>query len=390
MARALLLRLLIVFSVLFFSTGAEATNYITAVGTQQFSITIASGSLTGTATINAVGSGAFMLWQGQNPSDTSAQTDDTLCYLTISGTTITATRGVTGSSQTITVLGVIIDGDTTNLIKSVQSGTVTIASGATTGTASISAVTNNNTATGYLGTTINASQTNINKISPWLSLSGTTVTATINTASVAGTQTIGYAVIEFQGAVLNQNVQNIAYAATLGVGTSDTVTITSLNRSNSFLIYAGANRNVNEANSQQYGQLTAATTFTTTWNTAGSIARKFNCTAVELIGGVLNQAVQRGTIAFSAQTSNTATITSSVVANGFASWLNNSSTATFLNLDVADYNITQTNATTLTMTAGGSATGTGSYEVVEFPAFVAPGGGNTCCYPDRVFFGGWP
>lgn len=350
------------------------TNYITSVGTQQFSITIASGSLTGTATISAVGSGAFIIWQGQNPSDTAAQTDDTLCYLTRSGTTITATRGVTGSSQTITVLGVIVDGDTTNLIKSVQTGTITITAGNTSGTATISAVTNNNTATGYLGTTIDTSQNNVNKISPVLSLSGTTVTATTLSAGL-GTQTIAYCITEFQGAVLNQAVQNIAYNATLAVGTSDTVTITSLNRSNSFLIYGGAGRNINEANSQQYGQLTAATTFTTTWNTAGSVLRRFNATAVELVAGVLNQAVQRGTIALSAATSNTTTITSSVKTNGFVSWLNNSSTDTVLNLSTADFDITQTNATTLTMTAGGSATGTGSYEVVEFPAFS--GGGFT-------------
>lgn len=345
------------------------TNYITAVGTQQFSITIASNSLTGTATISAVGSGAFIIWQGQNPSDTTAQTDDTLCYLTISGSTITATRGVTGSSQTITVLGVIIDGDTTNLIKSVQFGTIAIALGNTTGTASISPVTNANTALQYLGTSINASQTNINKISPWLSLSGTTVTATINTASATGTQTIGFCAIEFQGTVLNQSVQNIAYAATQAVGTSDTVTVTSVVMNNSFIIYGGSNRNVAENTTQQYGQLTNSTTFTTTWNTAGSILRHFNGTLVELTTGILNQAVQRGTIALSASASNTAAITSSIVTNGFVNWLNNNSNDTVLDLETADYDITQTNATTLTMLANGAATGVGAYEVVEFPAF---------------------
>ena len=344
------------------------TNYITSVGTQQFSITIASGSLTGTATISAVGSGAFIIWQGENPSDTAAETDDTTAYLTISGTTITATRGVTGSSKTITVLGVIVDGDTTSLIKSVQFGTVSITPGNTSGTASISAVTNNNTAMAFLGRTMSATQSNVNKISPWLTLSGTTVTATIGSANGSGTETVAFCAIEFQGSVLNQAVQNIAYNATTNAA-SDTVTVTSVNRSNSFLIFSGSLFNVNEAQTKQYGQLTAATTFTTTWNTSSSVARRFNCCLVELVAGVLNQAVQRGTIALSAATSNTATITSSVVGNGFVNWVGNSSSATTLNLNAAQYDITQTNATTITMTAGGSATGTGSYEAVEFPAF---------------------
>lgn len=45
------------------------TAALTSVGVQQVSITIPNGSTSNTATITAVGSGAFILWQGQNTSD---------------------------------------------------------------------------------------------------------------------------------------------------------------------------------------------------------------------------------------------------------------------------------------------------------------------------------
>ncbi len=347
------------------------TNYITSVGDQQVTITIASGSLTNTAPVTAVGSGAYIIQQGSNPSDT-ANLDDTLARVELTNsTTVTAKRGVTGSSQTIIVNAVVVDGDTTNLIKSVQSGTVSITSGATSGTASINAVTNNNTALHYLGVSDATTSTGLSNNQCVVSLSGTTVTATKQFSGTA--ETVGFIAIEFQGGALNSTVQNIADTHTPSNASSRTVTITGVTATNSFVIFGGmyGNSPSNEATTQQYGQLTNGTTFTIKTNAASSVALTYNCTVVELKAGILNQNVQRGTIALSAATSATATITSSVVANGFCNWLFNSSSSTTLNPEVAFYTVTQTNATTVTVAAAVSASGTGSYEVVEFPAFVS-------------------
>ena len=115
------------------------TNYVTAAGVQQFSITIASGNTTAAATINAVGSGAFILFGGMSPSVANNPAEDFASITLTNSTTITATR-VLGTTGTVTITGSIIDGDTTNLIKSVQYGLVTIAAAASSGTASISSV----------------------------------------------------------------------------------------------------------------------------------------------------------------------------------------------------------------------------------------------------------
>lgn len=346
------------------------TNYLTSVGSQQVSITIASGSTTGTATITAVGSGAFIIYQGSNPSDT-ANLNDTLGRIEITNsTTVTATRGATGSSQTLTVNAVIFDGDTTNLVKLVQSGTIAIGTGSTSGTATISAVTNNNTATAILGYSDVTSSTGLSNNQYVVSLSGTTVTATKQFSGTS--ETVGYCVIEFQGSALNSSVQNISSSSTPSAS-SRTVTITSVTANNTFLIFGGmyGNSASSETTTQQRGALTDATTVTINTQTSSFVALVYNCVVVELKSGILNQAVQRGTIALAAATSNTATITSSVVANGFCNWLFNTSSASTLSPKTAFYDITQTNATTLTMTANASATGTGSYEVVEFPAFTS-------------------
>ncbi len=351
------------------------TAYLTAVGTQQFSITIASGSLTGTATINAVGSGAFILYQGCNGSDTTAgQLDDTDGYLTLTNsTTITATRGVTGSSKTSTINGVIIDGDTTNLIKTVQFGTVTIAASSGSGTASITAVTNANTAIAYLGEDSSATLNNIEKAA--ISLSGTTVTATLATGNVStGTTKVGFCVIEFQGAALNQSVQNVSRNVT-GTGTSGTVTITSVNVNNAMLIYGGHAATVAAPNTgYQYGVLTNGTTVTVNWNTTASTQRIFNCCVVEFVAGVFAQSAQRNTIALSAATSNTATITSVNTANAAVAYLGNSTTNTSVQGALTEYQAALTNATTVTASVATAGSGTLSFEAYEF---TGTGGGFT-------------
>ena len=268
------------------------TNYVTALGVQSFSITIASGSTTGTATINAVGSGAFILWDGENPSVSNDPAEDFAYLALTNSTTITATRN-TGTAGTVKIYGCIVDGDTANLIKSVQYGTVTIAS-ATSGTAAISAVTNANAAVHLLGwSSSNATLSGINEY-PLLSLSGTTVTAT--RPGSTGTLVVGFVVIEFQGSALNRSVQNVAATISTSV-TSYTATISSVNMNNAFTIFAGhsiATATTNVATIKQRGALSAATTVTVSVNTAAAYAKNYNCSVVEFVPGLLNSSVQRG------------------------------------------------------------------------------------------------
>lgn len=346
-------------------------NFITSVGVQQFSVTISSGSTTGTATISAVGSGAFIIYGGSITGATNGSGDDT-AYLTLTNsTTITATAQASGVTQVVT--GCIIDGDTTNLIKSVQFGTVTIASGASTGTASISAVTNANTAVHYLGVSSAGTFSNQEKLTN-LSLSGTTVTGTRGGVP-ALVDIIAFVVIEFQGSALNQSVQNIS-ATSSGTVSSWTSTITSVNTSNAVSIFAGYICTTNNAmqSAWQKGVLTNGTTFTVNTNASNAFVRTYNASIVEFVAGVLNSAVQRGTTTLTGVTSNTSTITSVTVGNSGIAYLGNETSVITSNFNESMGDIVLTNGTTVTTTKN-TATGNiiSSWEVFEFPAFSGGG-----------------
>lgn len=313
------------------------TNYTTAAGVQNFSITISGASTTGTATINSVGSGAFILAGGVNPSTANNPARD-FAYLTkTSATVVTATRN--SSTGTVVVNGCIIDGDTANLIKSVQYGTVTIAAAASSGTATVSAVTNANAAVHLTGwssanTTYSAGQEN-----PILTFSGTTVTATIAVGASGAGIVVGFVVIEFQGSALNQSVQNVAATHT-GSTTSYTATFTSVVLANAITIYAGSSASVpttDFAEIKQNGALTAVNTLTVDVNTGVALnILNYNCSVVEFVSGVLNSAVQRNTTTLTGVTSATSTLTTVNGTYSGLSWLANTSNTTATDINRAE------------------------------------------------------
>lgn len=351
------------------------TAALTSVGIQQVSITIASGSLTGTATITAVGSGAFWTWQGLAPVESGAQENDSNAVITISGTTVTATRGATGTTKSLIVNVTVTDGDTTNLTKSVQTGTIDITLTNTTGTATITSVTNANTGVFYLGESSATSLANDPLFQTTLTLSGTTLTATRGSGSTTSTVTTGYCVFEAQGAALNSSTQAVTFG-NASSATSTTSAITSVTTANTMLTYAGQRiqSGATSANQvQAYLNLSAATTVSIVRNTGSVFTNVGAVTVMEFKAALLAQNIQRGTISLAAATSNTATITSSPVAQTLANWIHNNTSATTLDGATNFYKITQTNATTLTMSVNSSATGVGSYEAINFN----PAGGTT-------------
>lgn len=345
------------------------TNYVTSKGVQSFSITITSLNLTGTATISAAGSGAYIIYEGLNPSNNGdPQLDFPYLQLTNS-TTVTAT--VNGTGGTIVIKGCVVDGDTTNLIKSVQQGTITISAGTGTGTASISAVTNANAATHYLGFDTSVTSAQTGEIFPRFSLSGTTVTATVATIAVAG---IGaYQIIEFQGTALTANaVQNLAASSSSSV-TSWTATITSVTANNALTIYGGYTANSTVLTMAVVcfrGTLTNGTTFTVNVNTGEAVAKQYNASIVEFNNGVLNSAIQRGTTTLTGVTSNTSTVTSVSTTYAGTAFLGQTSNDTGFDYIEALGASVLTNATTVTTTKNnGTNNITSSWDVFEFPAF---------------------
>lgn len=349
------------------------TNYVNSV--TQVSITIASGSTTGTASVPSPTGTYFMLFQGQTTTATTSAAQ-ALCRLSISGTTVTATRN-TSAANTCTVNAVLIDADPTNLVKSVQFGSIAITTG-TSATATISSVTTTNSVVALLGFTAGNATFDFEANQPILSLtSATVVTSTIG--ALTTNCTAAFCVIEFQGSALNQSTQFFSKAWTNST-LSTTQTITSVNVNNAMLIYAGSENGntTTDAIDQQYVTLTNSTTVTITSGLIDGDAIKCNFWVVEFVAGVLSQNAQRGTIALSAVTSNTATITSAATAltvANFCGW--SSSIVAVTSLATVLPRISQTAATTITANKN---TGTGlttvSYEALTFTQ-SSGGGGST-------------
>lgn len=341
------------------SVAAGGTSYVNSV--QYVTVTIAASATTGTASVSAPTGTYFVSGMSFTSTDTSTDASS-MPRITFASNTITATRG-TSSSATITCIVVIVDA-TSNLVKTVQFGTVAIAGGSASNTATISAVTNANTAIVFLGQSTTGSQSysgNMNTIG----LSGTTVTATRQFSG--STETVAFCVIEFQGTALHSSVQNVALNATVSATTA-TSTITSVNANNSMLFEGGFNGNVTSSPSTLFNraQLTGSTTITYTFNAATFVNQQRKLCVVEFASGVLASNVQRGTISLSAATSATATVTSVSTTKSIVNYVGNSSTATTANAATSRYRLIQTNATTLTESVNSSATGIGSYEVGEF------------------------
>jgi hypothetical protein len=163
------------------------------------------------------------------------------------------------------------------------------------------------------------------------------------------------------------SVQQRALTST-STGTTDVDTITSVTPGNTALFYNGLIRGgaVDINSVGYYQQLTNATTVTYTGNSAGSATSRIHMyTVVVFTGAALNGSVQRGTIVLSAQTSNTATITSVTTAKSFVNW-GNFAASTTGSASVTQPTLTLTNATTVTAAVNAAGSPTVSYEVVQF------------------------
>lgn len=342
--------------------GSGGTTYVNSV--QHVSITIPTGAASATATISTVGSNAFILYLG---FQASATTNTSIAYARVeltNTTTVTAYRNTSSGTDTVTVKCVVVDA-TSSLIASVQSGTISIGSASTSGTATISSTNASYTVLHYLGATNASTSQTFSQIESVLTVSGTTVTATRFASGAA--QTVGFIAIEFQSAACNQAVQS--YQTSWTSGTSITQTVTSVNTNNALLLYAGSSANIsaNEAQAEQYASLTNSTTVTLNVNTSSANSKNYNFFLIEFASGVLKSSVQRGTTTLTAVASNTSTISSVNTSKALVSFQHYSSSQATSNIPNCATNAALTNGTTVTVARNsGTNNVTCSWEVAEF------------------------
>lgn len=302
-----------------------AVSYITSVGVQHVQITISAGNSSATATISAVGSRAFISFQGWSSTVTSVPANSLTRVTLTNSTTITATRvGTTGRS----IVNCTIVDATSDLVTSVQYGTVTLVATNTSNVAAISAVNPNTGTLHFLGvssadvTIVPATQI------PRLSYAGTTVTATVSVA-VTSTMVVSFCMIEFNPLALQSNVQVFSISWS-NAAVSTTQAIASVVSANT-LLFRGGNSTTNltlYTTSLQRASLTNNTTITVTVNSAGADTNVYNVTVVEFIAAVFTQPVQRGTTTLTAVSTASTVVNSTVLARTSGLFLGSSNTGT--------------------------------------------------------------
>lgn len=194
---------------------------------QEFSITIAAVATSNTATITSVGTTkSVVIWNGQTSNNTTALLQNNAYgYLTLTNaTTVTATRN-SGTTNSLTVYGVVIE-FATDAVVNMQTGTIVLGSGVTSNTATITSVDVNNAFVVYGG--VLSTTTGAESMRTVLSMIDLTDATTVTAARSLGTDsaTVAYTVIELTPGIIKQ-VQKVSVTST-GAATTDDATISAV------------------------------------------------------------------------------------------------------------------------------------------------------------------
>lgn len=255
---------------------------------------------------------------------------------------------------------------------SIQTVAITIGTGATSNTATISSVNTSFAAVIFGG--VNSSDTgavaNISLARVELT-NATTVTATRNTSSGSFTVTVYATIIEFDSSMIS-SVQAGTISFTTAQ-TTNTATISSVTTSRAVVLFLGAinsSGSLTPTSTIHALTLTNATTVTADRGTASAVTMTMGYMVVEFQAAVIQSVQARSVTLATSATSNTDTITSVTTGNTMLLW--NGGVHASTAVASTYHNITLTNSTTVTLTRTGSSTSsrTIKYTVLEFVSGV--------------------
>lgn len=332
---------------------------------QKGSITIGAAASSNTATISAVTTAnTVLIYDGAQCGQTN-QTSGLDAAVRISltnSTTVTATRGGTSSSVTVNFTVV----EFASGVNSVQAGTIAIVGAATSNTATISAV-GANAFVMWLGSSTATANVDTGDLQGSVTLTNTTTVTARCEANVA--LTIGYMVADLDSTIVNTvQARAVVHADT---SSTKTDTITSVTPGNTLLFYNGLDDIGGHAaaNGAYTLALTNGTTVTLAKNGTANSGDTIRYTVVQFASACLNGGLQRGTIALSAASSGTATISSIDPSLSFVNWGN--WLGANANFNVTTPTLTLTNPTTVTAALNSAGTVTVAYEVIQFASGAA-------------------
>lgn len=238
----------------------------------------------------------------------------------------------------------------TSVIRMIQAGTATVASGATSGTYTISpAITTlGNAMLVWNGETTNDTGGSDQRTSLILTLTNTTTVTVTRGVNVAFSATVSFTIVEFASGVNSIQAGTISVATT---NASNTASISAVG-ANAFVLYQGYNNTGSTtANLPQSGvTLTNSTTVTAFVQTSATITQTVRYMVVDLDTTVVTSAQHFSAAMTSANTSDTDTITSVTANNSSLMW----GGAVQLAGSLANaYNTFLTNGTTVTKTRTG-------------------------------------
>lgn len=261
------------------------------------------------------------------------------------------------------------------LITKVQTLSITIPTGATSATGTITAVNTALSAVFFNGCITNntGTVTQSNDFVGVTLTNGTTVTANRGVSNASFTATVNVTVVTFAASAI-KSIQQGTIAIT-AAGTSNTGTITSVTTTNACCLCNGYTVGANigsVASALLAVTLTNATTVTANrGGTNGSTTAVAYYTIIEFASGILNSSTQAGTISVTT-TTNTATITAVTAGQAMVIWGGTTSNDTTNAGYGASLVLSLTNGTTVTATANGTVTGSTTsiahYTIIEFKA----------------------
>lgn len=280
---------------------------------QQVSITVASGSLSNTATISAVDTAnTILVWGGTSGSDVlSRQESDWCAAVLTNGTTVTVSRLAAGA-VTVTVKVTVLE-FATNVIDSIQSGVIAVSGGTKTANATITSVVAADSLCHFQGHTFSVTGGGGGSANARIMLvDPTTITATRAATSVSNLNTY-YSVARFKPGILHSSTQQIAFEASAVA--SGATTIVSVDPARSVFFWGNYSTSALLTNARPSIQIQSPTQLSINRNDTVPILTVAG-TIVEFKSSNINN-VQRGVVIFtsadtaaSAQSSATATITS--------------------------------------------------------------------------------
>lgn len=340
------------------TAGGGAASYITSI--QAFEITIATGNTTNTATISSVDTSlSWIWWCGEEISGGTASNTIRARATLTNATTVTATRGASSASDTVTIRGYVLEAKST-LIASVQQGTVSIANGASTGTATVSATTNG--VVFFLHTSSASSSSSAVNFEYTVDLSGTTVTATRNSST--GAMTLGYVVVDFQSAVIQSIQTRSVTMATSATTVNDTISAVTM--ANAMIVWNGVFTAISSESDYNYRlAMTTTTNVALTRTGTSTTTRTVKYTVLEFVSGVVNS-IQRGTTAIASAQSADTSISTVNTAKSLMAWASFSTTASAPSSSFATGKILDSTTVRCQKGVASTVTSTPAWEIVEF------------------------